>query len=263
MPGFCKVILIILCSSLTINLLLSQPALAQESASGWEFSGGLYMWAPAIKGESALGGDIDISFNDIVDNLDFTFMGMLTARKEKFSLLVDVVYMDLEDDSDYTLVRGPLNQVSLSLNEIEMQSWVVTPAVAYTVMDTDRLLLDLVAGARYLYLKTELKLEERGPLVTRKFSPSGSNHVWDGIVGIRGDVRLNAKWSLPFHFDVGAGETDLTWQAFVGAAYRFNKMELVAGYRHLEWDFDDSDTGGNIFNDLYISGPILGVRYNF
>lgn len=248
---------------LCLTLALAHPVLAEDiSPDSWKLSGDLYMWAPAIQGETALGGDIDISFNDIIDNLDFTFMAGLAARKDKFSLLVDVIYMDLEDSSDVSL-RGPLNLVSLSLTNIEMTAWVVTPAAAYTVVDSNRIQLNLLAGARYLYLKTDVKLAEQGPLASRKYSLSGSNHVWDGIVGARGNVKVNDQWSLPFHFDVGAGDTDLTWQAFGGVGYKFSKVDLIAGYRHLEWDFDDNDTGGNLFNDLYISGPVVGLRYFF
>lgn len=246
-----------------IVLSSGEMVLANEGvSSNWQFSAGLYAWTPAIKGETALGTDFDVSFSDILDNLDVAFMGMVTARKDKFSILADVIYMDIEDESDYTL-SGPFDLVSLSLTNVEMEAWVVTPAVAYTVLDSNRLQLDVLAGARYLYIETELKLRQQGPLTTRETSPSESNDVWDGIVGARGNIKLNKQWALPFHFDVGTGDTDLTWQAFGGVAYTIDKVELLAGYRHLEWDFDDSDPGGKIFDDLYISGPVLGLRYFF
>lgn len=260
---FFKICMVIILG-LTVTHIAAQPASAEESSAGsWQFAAGLYAWTPSVKGETALGTDIDVSFSDIIDNLDIAYMGMMTARKDKFSLLVDIIYMDIEDDSDHALLSGSLSMGSLSLTNVEMQAWVVTPAASYTVVDTERLQLDLLAGARYLYIKTELELREQGPLTTRKISPSESEDVWDGIIGARGNVLLNEKWSLPFHFDVGTGDTDLTWQAFGGIGYRFNSAELVAGYRHLEWEFDDDDTGGNVFNDLYISGPVVGLRYFF
>jgi opacity protein-like surface antigen len=249
---------------LILVVCMVSPVLAEQtSPDSWEFSGGLYAWAPDIKGETAFGTDIDVSISDIIDNLDIAMMGMLTARKDKFSLLIDVIYMDIEDDSDYSLFSGRLNQTSLSLTNVEMEAWVVTPAAAYTVVDSDRLQLNLLAGARYLYIETEVKLRSQGPLTTRETSSSESEYAWDGIVGARGNVKLSDKWALPFHFDVGTGDTDLTWQAFGGVGYKFSNMDLAAGYRHLEWEFDDSDVGGNIFDDLYISGPVVGLRYFF
>jgi len=249
---------------LVFAFMAPQPALSGQASSGeWQFSGDLYMWAPAIKGETAQGGDIDISFNDIIDNLDLTFMAGLAARKDKFSFLLDVIYMDLEDSSNYTLTRGPFGLRSLSITNLEMTAWVVTPAAAYNVLNTDLIEINLLAGARYLYLKTEADLVRQGPLETIRFSPSVSGHVWDGIVGARGNIKLNKQWTMPFHFDVGAGDTDLTWQAFGGVEYKFTNLSMVAGYRHLEWDFDDNDTGGELFDDLYISGPVIGFRYFF
>ena len=55
----------------------------------------------------------------------------------------------------------------------------------------------------------------------------------------------------------------MTWQAFGGVGYRFGSWDLVAGYRYLAWEFDDDDKGGGTFNDLDISGPMVGVKFVF
>jgi hypothetical protein len=188
-------------------------------------------------------------------------MGGLSARKDKLSLLVDVIYMNLEDTSNSTLFQGDL--FKLSLTNVLLKSWIVTPMIAYDVLETDRLKLALLAGARYLYLKAESDFEEQGPFMTRNFSPSGSTDFWDGIVGLIGNVKLNEKWYLPYQGDIGGGDTDLTWQLFGGVGYKFDNFDLVVGYRHREWDFDSSDKGGELLNDLYISGPMVGLRYPF
>ena len=249
-------------SGLVATLLTVQPVLAEEtSPNSWTFSANIYAWMPAIKGQSTTGQDIDISFSDILNNLDFTFMGGVTARKEKFSLLVDVIYMNLDDTSNTILHQG--NLVNLSLTNVKLKSWVVTPAVAYNVVQSDRVKLDLLAGARYFYLKATTDFEDQGPLTTRKFSASGSTDYWDGIVGAMGQIKVNEKWYLPFQGDIGTCDTDLTWQLFGGGGYKFTNLDLIAGYRHLEWDFDSSNKGGEVLNDLYISGPIIGFRYYF
>ena len=59
--------------------------------------------------------------------------------------------------------------------------------------------------------------------------------------------------------DVGAGDSKLTWQAWPGVGYRFEKFDAVAGYRHLAWETEDGDT----FEDLSFSGPMLGVKFGF
>ncbi len=248
---------------LVASLTFVQPVLAEEtSSSDWKFTTFLYAWAPDIKGQTTTGKDLDISFSDIVKNLDFTVMGGVNARKDKLSLLVDVIYLDVDDSSNATLPNGPLD-IKRSITNVNIQTWVVTPMVGYNILESDRMTLDLLAGARYLYMDVETKYEVQRPLETIKFSPSGSTHYWDGIVGTMGRVKLNEKWYLPFQGDVGTGDTNLTWQLFGGVGYKFTNLELIAGYRHLEWDFDSNDKGGEILNDIYISGPVVGLRYTF
>lgn len=247
---------------LAATLLISQPAMAVEPLSqDWQFEMDLNLWAPAIKGESATGADIDITLNDIIDNLDFTYMTTLRAKKGKWDFLLDVLYMDLEDTSDSNLIQSiPLR---LDLNNIELSAWVVTPMVAYNVVHSDRMDLYLLAGARYFWLEGDLKFTKREFFKTSKFKETSSGHVWDGIVGTRGAINLAEKWYLPFYFDVGTGDSDLTWQAYSGIGYKFSNFDTTVGYRHLEWDFEDDGTFGAALNDLYITGPMIGIKYRF
>ncbi len=59
--------------------------------------------------------------------------------------------------------------------------------------------------------------------------------------------------------DVGVGDSKLTWQVWPGVGYRLDKVELVAGYRHLAWETDEGDT----IEDINFSGPMLGVKFRF
>lgn len=220
-------------------------------SDGWKYSASLYLWGSGLEGETANGADIDVSFSDIVDNFDFGYMGTFGAQKGKWGFLTDVIYLKVGDKPNtWQQGDGP------TLTNIQVKTWVVTPMVTYRVKESDQLSLDLLAGARYLYMQPKLTIS---PLP--EASTSGS--VWDGIVGVRAKYDLNEKWFMPFHFDVGAGDTDLTWQAFAGIGYQYENFDVVAGYRHLDWDFDDSGTGGGVFNDLSMSGPIIGAIFKF
>ncbi len=244
---------ILLFVSLVILAATTPGILAAEEATqedGWQFEVVPYMWVAAMGGESVTGGDIDIDFSDIIDNLDFTFMSTFAAKKGKWGFLVDIIYMNLQDDDNVTL--GP----TLTRSNVQMKSWVGTPTVTYRFMQSDRVSLDLLAGARYLYIKAGLEID---PLP--KVWSSGAG--WDGIVGVKGKVDLKENWYLPFHFDVGTGDTDVSWAAYGGVGYKFSKFDLIAVYRHMDWDFDDDRKGGKIFNDLNISGPIIGAKFTF
>ena len=61
------------------------------------------------------------------------------------------------------------------------------------------------------------------------------------------------------HLDIGTGDTDLTWQALAGIGYRFDRFDMVAGYRYLKWEFDDNSA----LDNLDISGPMVGGKFRF
>ena len=140
-----------------------------------------------------------------------------------------------------------------------MKSWIVTPAVGYNLIDNEKINLTLLAGARYLWMKNTLEIKRANRFRYREHKVSVSGDYWDGIVGIRGQVPLTEKWYLPYYADIGTGNSQLTWQAFGGVGYRFKYFDLVAGYRHIDWNFNDSEGLG----DLYVSGPLVGVKFFF
>ena len=43
------------------------------------------------------------------------------------------------------------------------------------------------------------------------------------------------------------------------SGYRFENFDVVAGYRHLEWEIDDGDT----IEDVNFSSPMLGFKTQF
>ena len=82
----------------------------------------------------------------------------------------------------------------------------------------------------------------------------------DGIVGVRGHVPIGDKWYIPFYFDIGTGDTQLTWQILGGVGYRFKHFDLVGGYRYMDWNFNNND---DVFGDLNLSGPFVGAKFVF
>jgi hypothetical protein len=58
-------------------------------------------------------------------------------------------------------------------------------------------------------------------------------------------------------------QSDSTWQALAGFNYKFEKFEGVLGYRHLRWDFEEGETLGQGFDNLYVTGPFGGSSSGF
>lgn len=240
----------------TLLLATTMPAVSAEDMDSdkWEFGAQIYLWGAGIGVTTQEGDDIDISFSDLMKNLDMALMTTLAARKDKWSLFADIIYLDVSTDKKSTanIIGRPVK----TKVDIGIEAWIVTTAGAYEVMQTETTRLDLLAGARYLWLKMPLKFKI-GEHITRKASPSGD--VWDGVIGMRGNTRLNEKWYLTYYLDVGTGNSDLTWQALAGFNYKFKKLDAVFGYRYLDWDFDDKSA----FDELSVSGPYAGVKFWF
>ncbi|MEN8759955.1 MAG: hypothetical protein ABF303_15965 [Desulfobacterales bacterium] len=219
---------------------------AQETAvdDRWEFFGELYFWGASVDGKSADGSDVDADFDDIIGDVNFAFMGAAGVSKGKWSLGADLIYVNIEDSGD--IAPG------VSAN-VELTNWVITPLVGYRVADTEKSRLDIVGGARYLYLDADLRVDALGARVDE----SGSN--WDAVIGARGSVDLAKKWYLFGYLDIGTGESDLTWQALGGIGYRFKYVDLVGAYRYLSWEFDDDQA----LEEQQLHGPGVGIRFAF
>jgi len=208
----------------------------------WNYSASLYLWAAAIGGTTTSGGNVDISFSDIIDNLDFGYMGKFAAKKGKWTFETDVLYLKVDGELD-----SPL-----PIEKIQLRTWVVTPYAAYNVVESDQWNLDLLAGVRYLYMKSQITL----PIA----EVSDSDTSWNGIVGMKSNYKLNEKWYMPFIFNVGSGDADITYQALAGVGYKYENFDLLVGYRYLKWEFNDGFVG---FSDLDLSGPIIGAKFRF
>ena len=60
---------------------------------------------------------------------------------------------------------------------------------------------------------------------------------------------------MPYHLDVGSGDSDLTWQAMVGVAYAFGWGDLGVAWRYLDYELQ---SGGPITH-INFKGPALGA----
>ena len=243
---------------------MPDSAAAEETAQkdGWQFGAYIYMWMPTIGGKSDSGDTIEINFDDILKDLEFTYMGGVEARNGRWHLTTDVIYLKLEQDNNgkVTVPVGP-GEADLKVDAtVKLQSWVVSPAVGYSFIETEKVRMEVLAGARYLWLKPELDLDVTGPLKSRDKKISDSGDVWDGIVGIRGYVNLDKNWYVPYYVDIGTGESNLTWQWMAGFGVRVSRVvDVVATWRYMYWRFDDN----KVLKKLYINGPGVGVKFRF
>lgn len=233
--------------ALFAGILTFGPALAQaqEPAAdeGWQFAIAPYLWGSDISGKTQRGLPIDVPIGDIVDNLESVLMVSFEARKNKWMILADYIYLDVAASKQV----GPL---PISMN---LEGTVFHLAGGYNLYQ-EKSRLDLIFGARNLDMDLGLSTVIMGTPVSR----SGSN--LDAIVGVKGQLTFSKRWYLPYYLDVGTGDSDLTWQATAGVSFRAAKwVDLALVYRHMEWEFDSD----KLLQDINFSGPAFGAIFRF
>jgi hypothetical protein len=224
-------------------------------ASGWEFSIAPYLYMTGMKGTVGARGrtrDVDMSFGDVIENLNLGIMGAFEARKGRFVFVNDLMWIKLGEERD---TPGQLfSSVKVGVN---LLLW--DPEAGYRVYQSDRGSVDVLGGARLMSVETNINFRE-GILPASDVS---ERKTWaTPVVGVRGTLNVLPKVFLATKFDIGGGlGADFTTQFYGGAGYRITpKIALVGGYRFLKTDYDSE--AGFLF-DTDMNGILVGAKFTF
>lgn len=260
--------------SIAFCLFAAAPATAQAISDDWQFALALYGWLPDIGGHTSFptsdGGTIDIGVDKILDNLDMGGLASFSLQKGHWGAYTDIIYLDLGASKSQTrdLTPGgvPLPASVTAGLDLDFKSTIWTIGASYRLMGSEASVVDVLAGARYASFKPKLKWDFSGSFGSIAPPPrTGSSEVtsdqWDAIVGVKGHVAFGAdrKWVMPYYFDVGAGDSDLTWQAELGLGYAFGWGDLQVAWRYLDYDLKP----GKPVADFNFSGPGFGVEFRW
>lgn len=233
---------------------LTSTAQSLPESSDWTGRATVYGWLPVISGaQEGVDGTplLDLHPDDILSRLDMAFMGTLEFQRGKWGVLTDVLYINLSHDAE--LLRDRLDIST------ETTVKMVTLAATYRWHEDTRSAADVYAGARYF--DTHLDF---GTSTSRGDRNAQADLSWtDGIIGIRGEVALNDRWSLRGLADIGGfdGSADTSWQIYGGANYAINESwQAVLGYRYMSIQ---KEAGNGAKLDIDIYGPVIGVAYKF
>jgi hypothetical protein len=234
----------------------------------WQYELTIYGWLPSIDGTlkysvpPGSGSSVGVDASDILDSLNFVFMAAGEARYNKLSFGMDLIYMDVSNSKNTSILVGPAQDTTLSVAaKLSLSTWLVTGIVGYDLIQSDENRLAVVGGLRYLSLDADTSLSINGPLPPTPPPAylSKSDDFWDGIVGIKGAFMLNKNWYIPYYADIGAGDSQLTWQLYAAIGYMFHWGDIRLGYRYLEYDQDDD----KFVQDLKFYGPVVGIGFRF
>lgn len=262
------------------GFLAASDVVAQSAEDHWIFALTPYLWLPNINGAlkysvppgAAGSPEVSTGPNNYLQNLQSVLMLAGEARKGRWSVFLDAIFLDFSDQaSTVKAVNFGGSIVGTTLNtstSSSLKGFLGTVAGGYTAVQTPQATLDVLGGFRYLGIKAstdwQLTAAVNGPGTGQVFPASGSiserSDLWDAIVGVRGRVRLGeSNWFMPYYLDVGTGSSNLTWQALLGVTYAFKWGDAVLAYRYLSYD-QGSD---KLLQDFRFSGPALGVTLRF
>jgi len=223
----------------------------------WQNNVFVYGVAAFISGDARLGPieqPVDVSFGDILDNLQMGFMGAYRGNNERFSVVADLVYMALGNSKDTGLVRRA---------------------------DVDLLIFDLTAGYRFTPIfeafgglrvtDYSTKIGLRNPIAPPPQSLTefgGSKTFYDPIFGARVFAPLDQKqkWWLQAKGDIGGfgAGMDFTWQAMANVGFKPSEwISIWGGFRAIGHDFDDVGEQERFGMKITYYGPEFGLGLHF
>jgi len=241
---------------LLLALLVSPVSAVASDKDDWTFNVTPYLWVTGQKGQvatlpPAAPADLDVSFSDVISNLDMALMGLVEARNGRFGVFGEIFYVGVSADAD---TPGPF----FSGADYEQDLLGISIGLSYALMQSSDHHLDAVLGVRFWDLDNELELGA-GILPARKLSEHERWH--DPFIGLKGRVNLNENWYLSgWGVAAVAGDSDSSWDLFGGIGYEYSdSFSLTAGYRHQEVDYKND---GFLF-DVEMSGPVIGLTFRF
>jgi opacity protein-like surface antigen len=247
------------------------PAAARAQAaaapgSGWTFEFTPYIWGAGMSGEVEAGPlpaiNVDMSFSDILKNLDAGLMGAFEARQGRLGLLFDAIYMKLSDSGTASRTGpGPVGATATAGAELEMTQTLYAAAAAYRVNE-GRTPLDVIGGMRYSKIEADARIDGSFFAQTGSVDRGASKDWVDPYVGLRVQRPIADHWTLVGYGDIGGFGigSDFTWQAALGVNVDFSKtFSGKFGYRYISVDYDKDGFRYDMANSgLYLG---LGIRF--
>jgi hypothetical protein len=265
------------------------PVARPRISDRWSVSFAPYIWLAAVDTEITTdsgaprnaSAESNVDFADVLEELDFAFLGHLEARKQRWALFADAIYMRISSNGQTNAFSiGPL-AVSPTNIDVEIETTILEFGVAYRVAEwqvgsdganAPTVALELLGGGRFISLDVEAKtaIELTGPLgiISRqiKLDLSPTIEFVDPIIGARLFAEIGPRWRLGLRGDVGGFGlgSEFTWNMVASATYRaWDNVDLLFGYRAMSIDLEDDDPRLNIDLDLTLHGPLIAAAFHW
>jgi hypothetical protein len=261
----------------SISLLLGLPAIAQpESAlvsidqvgnspasqkvattgdDNWHLGISPYLWFAGVHGTvGALGrtASVHASATDVLSKFNIGLMGAMEARKQRFVLPIDFMWIKLSDDQ--ALPENPFPGVTSI--KVKVTQSILTPKIGYRFVDNPKLQADALIGLRYWHLGENLSFQPSGFLINY----SQAANFADVVAGAKVTMALSPKAAVTILGDAGAGQANVDYQVAALLGYKIKPTVLLAaGWRYLDVNYRPSSS---FVYSAAQSGLLLGVTFN-
>ena len=233
--------------------LVSTLGQAQE-ADQWDWKITPYLWGINMTGNASIGPinqDIDVSFSDILSDLDIGGAVFTEFGKGNHAFHFDYTYLRLKPAP--TELDSPPFPPNAEL-ATKMTVNIFEPAYNYRWNGPDG--PAFVIGARLTDMAIRMSPANL-PAVT-----SGPSW-WDYFVGIKTHNAISANWDFDFYGTVGAGGSDLPWTLQAMFARRYsNDNRLQLGFRLWGVDYSQGKGLKRTQLDLNYYGFMVGYEFN-
>jgi hypothetical protein len=232
---------------------MAAQAQTAQAQAGWSYEFDLFGWG------AGLGGDVgpnfgpyhvDASFSDLAKYLDLGGMGHFEARRCKWGLMVDAVYVNLGHSAD--------NRFGFPV-KVNVEDMILGLEGTYRFYEDPRASFDLTLGVRYNDVSTDL--------TPHRLPARHTNLSWtDPVLGVKGGVKLGKTWTFGYRADVGGFGTGSDFSTLV--AFRLDakvSQHVGLGFGYLAYKVDYS-TGSERKDFVYnttMQGPFLGVVWRW
>ncbi len=250
----CRLLPAVYFGALVILAFLAPPASAQSQQSGtgpdkWEHTLAPYFMLPWMNGTTAIRGHevkVDVAPGDIFENLQFGVMGYFEARKGRWAVGADAIYMALGATVDKPATNVDMNQ----------------GAYTFTGLRQVNKNVDVVFGARWNVLQA--KLDFKGPILLGTFKETKQ---WvDPIVGLKIRQNLGGKWHFTMEGDIGGfgAGSKFAWHLFPVVGMDVGKRATFGlGYRVLGADYTTGDGNQRFKYDVITQAFVMGAAFHF
>jgi len=229
------------------------PAVSTAPADAWKQEVALYVAAVGMTGRAGVGGveaDVDLSFSEIMDQLEAAGMIAYRAEKGDWAVFANAIFMGLGATKDLRFGGTAEADFDETIFEVD-GAWRFAKR------------WEVYGGARLVDIDASLELR---PVTGTTVDADGSRSWVDPLVGLRYRSPLGEHWAFVGRADVGGFGvgSDLAWQALAHFDWRISKHWGAAfGYVLLDIDYDDGEGSDRFLYDIRSEGPLAAATISF